>query len=165
MTVYALGFTVIVTAVIELIFIAILVAVSYIDIDSMVIPDRYHIIIALLALARLCFNADQTISCLVGALIVSVPMLIIAVFTSGFGGADIKLMAAAGFMLGAKSIAVAFIVAVVIMGSIGFILIIRRAIFNISYKNKVAFCPALALGCVTAMFFDDNITSWYLSLL
>ncbi len=155
----------IVFAAVYAIFFAILIVITFIDLDTMEVPDRLHICIAILALACMYFRVDEFWYYLLGAVIVSIPMLIIAIITGGFGGADIKLMAAAGLLLGAKSIVVSFLAAILIMGSIGVVLIIRKIIFKREYNKKMPFCPALTFGCVTGTFLGDIISGWYFSLL
>ncbi len=162
---YVFGIMQLELAVIYSLFFAVLIVVSFIDLNTMEVPDTMHVLIAVLAIVKFAINPQNIWQLLLGGVIVSVPMLIIALITNGFGGADIKLMAAAGILLGAKSIAVAFVVAILIMGTYGFVLIIRKKLFKRAYKSKVPFCPALALGCAFGVFMGDIIANWYLSYL
>ncbi len=152
-------------AVIYALFFAVLIVAAFIDLDTMEVPDTLHIIIFCLGVAKAIISPTQIWQMALGALIVSVPMLILAVLTKGFGGADIKLMAASGLLLGAKNIVVAFILAVIIMGSYGFVLIIRKKLFKCEYTSKVPFCPALSMGCVLSVFFGNIISNWYLNFI
>ncbi len=151
--------------VIYALFFAILIVVSFIDYDTMHVPDRMHVFIICLALVKMAIYPKNILFMLVGAVIISIPMLIIALITNGFGGADIKLMAACGLLLGAKSIVVAFVVAVFLMGSFGVVLVIRKLLFKRNYNSKIPFCPALSFGCIIGTFFGESIANSYLSLL
>lgn len=79
---------------------------ALIDWDTQIIYNRFHIIIAILAAAQIFLVPEHGIGDrLLGALIVSVPMLVLALIVPGaFGGGDIKLMAASGLFLGMDAI-------------------------------------------------------------
>ena len=113
--------------------------VARIDWDTQIIYDRFHILILLLGVAALwLFPEHGMVDRLIGAVIISVPMLLLALIIPGaFGGGDIKLMAASGFFLGKK----------------------------LEKKDHFAFGPFLAFGLALAVFFGDQIVNWYLSLL
>lgn len=76
--------------------------VALIDWDTQMIYDRFHIMILILAVFDFLLYPERGIvTRLIGALIISVPMLILALVIPGaFGGGDIKLMAASGLLLG-----------------------------------------------------------------
>ncbi len=162
---YIFGIMQLELAVIYSVFFAVLIVTAFIDIDTMEVPDALHVIIACLAVIKILLNTQNLWQMLLGGLIVSVPMLILAVTVHGFGGADIKLMAASGLLLGAKSIVVSFLLAVMVMGTVGTILILRKKLFNRKYNSKVPFCPALALGCAVGVFYGEIIFNWYLNLI
>ncbi len=161
---YVFGIMRLELGVIYALFFAVLVVVAFIDIDTMEVPDRMHVFILAFALAKIALFPSDWLGMLIGAVIVSLPMLVIALFTGGFGGADIKLMAVSGLLLGAKSIVVSFLLAVVLMGSFGIVMVIRKLLFKRAYAKKVPFCPALAFGCVVGALFGDMIANWYLNL-
>lgn len=70
-----------------------------------IIYDRFHIFILILAIANIWLVPEHgLIDRLIGALIISVPMLLLALAIPGaFGGGDIKLMAVSGAFLGTGS--------------------------------------------------------------
>ncbi len=148
-------------AIILCLFFIVLAIVTLSDIYTLTVADRMHLCIALLAVVNTILNMEDVLLYLSGFFIISVPMLVVANFTGGFGGADIKLMAVSGLLIGARLIAVAFFIAVILMGSIGIVLIIRKLIFKTPYKRQMPFCPALALGCAVAVFFGNNIIDQY----
>ncbi len=162
---YIYGIMLLELAVIYAIFFAVLVVIAFIDIDTMEIPDRLHIIIALLAIPKMIIYPEEIVAMLIGAFAISLPMAVLAMITGGFGGADIKLMAAAGLLIGTKGIVMSFLFAVLLMGSLGMIFVIRKLLFKREYTSKVAFCPALAIGLVGGTVFGERILNWYLSLI
>ena len=68
--------------------------VALIDWDTQMIYDRFHIMILILAVFDFLLYPERGIvTRLIGALIISVPMLILALVIPGaFGGGDIKLI-------------------------------------------------------------------------
>ncbi len=139
----------------------IIVCVAYIDYDTMEIPDAFHIaILAVGVLSVFLTDYASWYEHLIGVVAVSVPMLIIALIVpGGFGGGDIKLMAACGLYLGWRSVVFAFFVSVIIGG-------ISALIMVTSGKKKrrdyIAFGPYLCIGVAAAIFIGDFITEYYL---
>ncbi len=78
------------------IYMGILTVVAFIDWNTKIIYDRFHIFIVLLGIAAIWVFPEHGIKeKLFGAVIVSVPMLVLALLIEGaFGGGDIKRMAA-----------------------------------------------------------------------
>ena len=88
-------------------FLLLLVACACADINKGIVPDLLVIVIVVLGIVNFVvveqFTVSRLISHLIGAVCVSVPMLLISLLIKGaFGGGDIKLMAAAGLYLGWK---------------------------------------------------------------
>lgn len=81
-----------------------------------------------------------------GFLIISVPLFILALIVPGsIGGGDIKLMAAAGFLLGMYEIWRAFVIGILIAGAYAMcLLIMRRA----NKKTEIALGPFLCMGII-----------------
>ena len=90
------------TAVITAVFLILLAACAASDINKGIVPDLIVIFIAVIAIVKILINGisiQNIISHLAGALVLSVPMLIAALIVrNGFGGGDIKMMAAAGLV-------------------------------------------------------------------
>jgi leader peptidase (prepilin peptidase)/N-methyltransferase len=75
------------------------------------------------------------------------------------GGGDIKLMAAAGFLLGWKLNIVAFMMGCV-LGSV-----IHLSIMKIGKgEHRLAFGPYLSMGIYIAMICGEQLMSWYLGI-
>jgi leader peptidase (prepilin peptidase)/N-methyltransferase len=142
---------------------AILLAVALIDHDTMEIPDSLCAALGILALLSVFAGKEISLSSrFFGMLAVSVPMLLLALVIKGaFGGGDIKLMAACGFMLGLGAVLAGFFIAAVAGG-------IHAGILLLSGKaergSQIAFGPHLCFGVAAALFFGEDILAWYLRL-
>lgn len=79
-----------------------------------------------------------------------------------FGGGDIKLMAAAGILLGAKLTGTAFFFSVLAGGVYGIYLLAGK---KKGGKDHFAFGPFLCLGIWAAICWGNEIIGWYLGLL
>ena len=135
-------------------FLILLAGCAASDINKGIVPDLLCLLIALLGIISI-FTEEITrqsiISHLSGALVLSVPMLIAALIVKGgFGGGDIKMMAAAGLFLGLDRTIIAGIIAFFIAGIYGvYILLTKRK----GAKGKVKLAPYLALGCAFSALF------------
>ena len=135
-------------------FLILLAGCAASDINKGIVPDLLCILIALLGIISI-FTEEITrqsiISHLCGALVLSVPMLIAALIVKGgFGGGDIKMMAAAGLFLGLDRTIIAGIIAFFIAGIYGvYILLTKKK----GAKGKVKLAPYLALGCAFSALF------------
>lgn len=98
-----------------------------------------------------------------GGVIVSLPMLLLAlVVPGGFGGGDIKLMFGAGFFLGARLTVVAAFLGILLGGGFGALLLAAK---KADRKTRFAFGPFLCIGIAAAMFFGERLADWYIGLL
>lgn len=107
-----------------------LTAIAFLDFKTKAIPDVLLIPTALAGLIECDWNSFG------GALIVSVPMLLIALLSDGIGGGDIKFMAAAGFVLKTDGALLAAL--------IGFLIFV---LIHFRKKQSYALAPALSIGC------------------
>jgi len=140
---------------------AILLTLTLIDTDTQEIPDSLNIAIFLCGIAAIWTLGDVSIlSRIIGMFAISVPLLLITLLISGaFGGGDVKLMAAAGFLLGWQNAIVATFIGIIIGGIYGIMLLIRR---KKGRKEHFAFGPCLAIGIFTALICGKFIIRWYL---
>lgn len=79
-----------------------------------------------------------------------------------FGGGDIKLMAGAGFFLGARLTVVAAFLGILLGGGFGALLLAAK---KADRKTRFAFGPFLCIGIAAAMFFGERLADWYIGLL
>ncbi|MDR3315903.1 MAG: prepilin peptidase [Coriobacteriales bacterium] len=148
-------------AVLFFLVLCILLTISFIDADTMEIPDG--LVIALLVCGVLAIVVGPEVTLLsrgIGLFAVSVPLLVLTlVIPNAFGGGDIKLMAAAGLLLGWQGVLVAFFIGIVLGGVYGVFLLATR---KKDGKGLFAFGPALCVGIAGALFFGKLIADWYL---
>ena len=78
----------------------------------------------------------------------------------GFG--DVKLAAAAGFMLGWQKLIFAMLIASVV-GSV--VLIVLNLIRKDDKRAEYPFGPFISAGIILALFFGSHVINWYLGLI
>lgn len=142
-----------------------LLALSVIDFRTYIIPIGFNIFILSLGVIRVVcglLNLDDSFGSIwlyiIGMFAVSVPLGILWFISKGraIGGGDVKLMGAAGLLLGWKLIILAFVLGCII-GSI--IHIVRM---KISKAGRVlAMGPYLAAGILIAILFGERLLGWY----
>ena len=94
----------------------------------------------------------------VGLVAVSLPLLLLSLAVKGaFGAGDIKLFAVCGFLLGWKSLLLAFYIAVMLGGAVSLILLFTR----FKGKNKrgasIAFAPYISAGVITMLIWGEHL--------
>ncbi|MCI7043120.1 MAG: prepilin peptidase [Lachnospiraceae bacterium] len=140
---------------------SVLIVISVIDWRTYEIPFGCNIIIGILGIVRVFLNLAHWYDYVIGFFAVSGLFLIIYWITKGrgIGGGDIKLMAAAGLLLGWQNILLALMIGS-IAGSV-----IHLTLMKVQGKDRVlAFGPYLAFGIFAAMLYGNEIITWYLSM-
>ena len=137
------------------------IVISLIDWRTYEIPNGLNLAIFILGLVRLFTDLGNWKSYLIGMVCVSLVFLILWFATggNGIGMGDVKLMGAAGLLLGWKSILLALIIGSV-SGSIIHIVRMRRS----GEGKKLAFGPYLSAGIIIAALFGESIIGAYLGL-
>ena len=146
---------------IAMILTSVLIVISFIDIDTMIIYDRFHFMILALGLIQIQINHTTIESSLIGMVIISIPYLILAITTQSIGGGDVKLTASSGFLLNPKNTVLAFILSTLIGGIYGILLIVFK---NAKHQDAIPFGPFLCIGIFTAFLYGDWIITAYFSL-
>ena len=139
-----------------------LLVLSVIDERTYEIPIGINIFILCLGIIMTVLHLDDWVNHVVGFFAVSlfIGIIIIVTHGRGMGGGDLKLMAAAGLMLGWKEIILAFALGCIL----GAVIHVLR--MKISKAERVlAFGPYLALGILISVWFGGPMLGWYLSLL
>ena len=138
----------------------ILFMIGLIDRDTMEIPPYLNYTILLLGIAAIWLVPDVSIKeRLIGCICISLPLrLINFIIPDAFGGGDIKLMFAAGFLLGWKIILVGFVFGIFIGGFIGVVVLVRK---KKGGKDHMPFGPSLCLGIGLAVVYGMEIVDWY----
>ena len=146
------------------IFFAVLTVISFVDMATMEIPPELNWIVLGLGIVSTVLTltgiSELTIvQRLVGLVCVSGFMLLLTIIVKGaFGGGDIKLMAAAGLLLGWKGILTSFIFGLFLGAAIGVVLLARREKRG---KDHMPFGPSLCLGIGIAVIYGMDIVNWY----
>ena len=142
-----------------------LISLSVIDIRTREIPLGFNVFILVLGLIRLLTDLSHWSQYVIGFFAVSGFLLLVGVISSFFyeggamGGGDMKLMAAAGLLLGWKLNIIAFLIGC-ILGSV-----IHLTIMAIKKADRtLSFGPYLSAGIYIAMIWGEQLVSWYLSM-
>lgn len=145
-------------------YLGILLIVALIDWDTQIIYDRFHILILILAvISFVLFPEHGLADRLIGAVVISVPMLVLTLVIPGaFGGGDIKLMAVCGLFLGTAPIVCSMFFGIVTGGLYAAVMLKSG---KLGKKDQFAFGPFLALGLAVAALWGDQIVAWYLKFL
>lgn len=147
---------------IGIILMSVLVIIAMIDIDTMEINDRFHIIILALAIINLYLSDLHPMNFIIGFFIISIPFFILAYLTGGIGGGDIKLIAVAGLLLGYGPTLVAFLIASISGGIAAVIMLIMK---TQTRKSLIAFGPFLCVGIAIAYLYGPQLIQWYITLI
>lgn len=145
---------------------SILIVVAVIDFRTYEIPQCLNITVGVLGILRVILDFSDLLDYLIGFCIISGFMLIILIIgrklkgIDAFGGGDIKLMAAAGLLLGWENIILAFLIGC-ILGAV--IHLIRMRLTN--EDHVLAFGPYLCGGIFIAILFGNTLINWYVGLL
>lgn len=143
-----------------------LLVLSVIDFRTNTIPAGINIFIMVMGLAAVLLkyfwyerSTDVVLDHAIGFFVVSLFLLLIFYATRGrgIGGGDIKLMAAAGLLLGWELVIMAFFMGCILAAIIH---PVRMRVSNVS--RVLAFGPYLSVGIVLALFFGNRIIDWYL---
>lgn len=147
-------------------FLILLAPCAAADNNKGIVPDLLPVLIAVLAIVRIVIDGITTqniVSHVTGAFVISVPMLLVALFIkNGFGGGDIKMMAAAGLFLGLDKTIIAALIAFCIAGIYGLLILLTR---KKGAKSTVKLAPYLALGCAFSELFGSVFMEIFRSFL
>lgn len=127
-----------------------LTVITFIDADTQEIPPVLnYILLGLGILSVIISDGPDIKERFIGMAAVSVPMFLLAVLLNGFGGGDVKLMFAAGFLLGWKGILAAFLIGVISGGIYSVYLLVSK---RKGRKEYFAFGPFLSLGIMISLY-------------
>lgn len=139
-----------------------LLALSVIDFRTYEIPFGFNVFIGVLGLIRIFTDLDNWSEYVLGFFAVSVLLEIILIASKGraIGGGDVKLMAAAGLLVGWKLIILAFFIGC-ILGSV--IHIIRMKVSHA--EHVLAMGPYLSAGVLISALWGTQFINWYFGFL
>lgn len=141
----------------------VLLAITMIDFDTMTIPNGLVIAVFVIGIFSFIAMPEITfVSRMIGMLCISVPMFLLTVIIpDSFGGGDIKLVFAAGFLLGWQNMLLAFFIAILIAGGYASYLLLSKK----SKKGAhIAFGPYLCIGIFISLLQGSALLAWYISL-
>jgi leader peptidase (prepilin peptidase) / N-methyltransferase len=146
----------------------VLVALTFIDLDKMLLPDPLTLP---LLWAGLLVNliwqkvplADAVIGAMAGYLVLWSLYWAFKLFTGkeGMGYGDFKLLAALGAWLGWQALPLILLLSSLVGAVIGIALIVSR---RQAHSNPIPFGPYLAIAGWVALLWGDSITTWYLHM-
>ena len=141
---------------------SVLIVISVIDFRTYEIPLGCNIFILILGIAQVCIDLPHMSKYVIGFFAISLVLYLVWLISKGraIGGGDIKLLAAAGLLLGWQNIILAFVLGCII-GSV--IHVIRMKVQNA--ERTLAFGPYLSMGVLIAALFGDELISLYLGYL
>lgn len=140
-----------------------LLVVSVIDFNTMMIPNGLNVSLAILAFISYWFHPEiSLIHRLIGMIVISLPMFVMNLIVShSFGGGDVKLMIAAGFLLGWTKTLVAGLIGIMSASIYALYLLIKK---RASRKSHMPFGPFLSLGIMMSLFYGTSMIDIYLQL-
>lgn len=139
-----------------------LIVLSVIDLRTFEIPIGCNIFIFILGIMQVIIDLPHMSQYVIGFFAVSLILFAIWFISKGkaVGGGDIKLIAAAGLLLGFKKVILAFLLACII-GSV--IHIIRMKVSGAG--RTLAMGPYLSVGIFIAALFGDRLIEMYMRYL
>ena len=148
-----------------------LIVLSFVDLEHQIIPDSMWITIFIGGILVFIdeiindgFEWQKLLNRVIGIFAVGGLFFLIGVISGGraMGGGDVKLMAAAGFLLGWK-----LIILSLFLGAFAGVLysLLSKLINKTKMRGAVPFGPFLSIGIVLSMFVGDSLIEAYLSIL
>jgi leader peptidase (prepilin peptidase)/N-methyltransferase len=142
-------------------FVAVLVALSAIDAERRILPDRIVLPATVVVLtAQVALTPERTLEWVLAALGASLFLFAaLLAYPKGMGMGDVKLCLLLGVMLG-KAVVVALMVGMVVALLPAVVLVARHG--SAARKMAIPFGPFLALGAVVALFWGETLLDAYL---
>ena len=147
-------------------FVAALIIITVIDLYHQIIPDVISIPgIGVGLLGALIIPHITFFNSLLGILLGGGSLFVIATFyqwlfkREGMGGGDVKLLAMIGAFLGWDAVILTILLSSLIGSITGIIIMVLK---GKDFKYAIPFGPFLSLGAVIALFYKNEIISWYL---
>jgi leader peptidase (prepilin peptidase)/N-methyltransferase len=141
---------------------ALLIVISFIDLDTMEIPTGLVVGGAVLATAYNAYSGNPPINWLLGgALGFGLFYLIYWLSRGGMGGGDVRLAGLLGLALGWRQLLTALLLAFTLGALVSLLLLAAR---KLGRKDAVPFGPFLAIGSYVAALWGEQLVDWYLRL-
>ena len=144
-----------------------LVVVSFIDIDHMILPDRFTLSGILIGVAFSFFVDEISLyDSILGVLLGGGVLWLVAYLyyvvrkEEGMGGGDIKLLAWIGAVLGWQSLAMVLLISCVIGALFGAIMLSKT---KAGLKTVIPFGPYLAFAAIVNMLWGAELSKMYIN--
>jgi leader peptidase (prepilin peptidase)/N-methyltransferase len=157
-----LAFGLTLEAAIAAFFCCVLVAISAVDLEHRIVPDRIVLPATLVVLAAQMIRDPSLVWFLAAFGAALFLFLAVLAYPAGMGMGDVKLALLMGAALG-KLVTVALMVGMLAALVPGVYLLARHG--QAARKMGIPFAPFLAIGSIVALFAGEAILSWYLGIL
>ena len=158
---------------VNLALVSLLIVISFIDFKHMIIPDGLIIALLVVGAAQLAATIftgmfGSWTSYVIGFFAGGLPFLLIALFCmyvlkkEAFGGGDIKLMGAAGLIIGWKLTIAAYLIGIITGAVVSIILLAAK---RKTRKDEIPFGPSLCFGILASVLVGNELINWYMGLL
>lgn len=140
-----------------------LLALSLVDLEIQIIPNRFLLIPAVVRLIQLTLQG-RLLTGLIPALVFGGGLLVLSLVMDkilkrdSMGGGDIKLMAVLGLYFSAPECLLLLIIACVVG------IVVARVMMSVEEDAPFPFGPALSVAAYITLLIGQQITHWYLSL-
>lgn len=148
---------------------SILLAIVFIDLKEMIIPDSLVLSVLILSLIHKSVNyfaygiSWDLASSFLGLFIAGgIFFAIVVLSRGGMGGGDVTLIAALGFILGFKYIILNIFLAFILGALISVFLLVTKLKTR---KDPIPFGPFIILGFFATVLWGQVIINWYFTLL
>ena len=141
-------------------FAAVLIAISFIDLDHRIIPNKIVLPAAIWGLiATFLFRPDNIDDSLIAGGAAFLFLFVAAIaYPAGMGMGDVKLAGVMGIYLG-SSVAPAMLIGFLVGSVVGIAIMAREG--RAARKKAVPFGPFLALGGLIGIWAGPEIVDWY----
>lgn len=151
---------------IEFLFVSLLIVISFIDLDTFLIPDVLSLSGLLAGIACSFFTprlswTDSLLGVLLGGGFLYLIALGYQYFRhqEGLGGGDIKLLGMIGAYIGWPGVVFTVLVASIVGALVGLVVMQRT---RKGMSTMVPFGPFLSLGAICYLFWGETFYQWYL---
>ena len=137
------------------IYFMLLLCIALIDYDNFIIYDEFIILFFIFGLFKVYYSFDGIFIHLVGMFSVSGLLYVINfIIHDSFGGGDIKLFGAAGFILGLYDILTVFVLSVLLAG---FVSLIMCLLNKTKFNSYIAFGPFICIAIFIVIIYGHNM--------
>lgn len=147
---------------------SVLLAIIFIDLKEMIIPDSLVLSILVLSVIHKTFNyflygiSPEIINSFLGLLVAGgLFTAIVLISRGGMGGGDVTLMGALGFVLGIKYIVLNIFLSFVLGAIISIVLLAAKIKTR---KDPIPFGPFIVLGFFITSLWGKVIINWYFNI-